>query len=363
MEGNGSQQVFAGNFLPLNQQILVDHWVSDTSFIINHGLMHGIHPGTVVNLLNATTRKKEGEAYINYSSSVNSTGVTTKTFDKSLPYLLEVVTYGVPENLIGVKLVNTKSKHKNIEEDIKTLLKSNNWISLTSPADFMLEVSSKGNETLIELVEIGDGIRWSANVPVGNQLEISQKQELIKALETGRRTKFIRNLPDGGPYGKEVDVLISFENNSNSPDEIKIPTGAEYKFTITNNSRDRLYFNIINILSTNFTSILLPLPEDQPQDYSIGAGQTFTVDGIYVDENAMAGKEYMRVVLSPRVIDLRPVFDNTRDENKKRNISGAFEQWLNNGISENKISTRTRSNGTNEVTVMSAGFIVIKQPL
>src|SRR5690606_14544495 len=45
VEGNGSQQVFAGKFLPDVKQSLVDHWVSDTSFIFNHGLMHGIYPG------------------------------------------------------------------------------------------------------------------------------------------------------------------------------------------------------------------------------------------------------------------------------------------------------------------------------
>jgi len=79
-----------------------------------------------------------------------------------------------------------------------------------------------------------------------------------------------------------------------------------------------------------------------------------------VDEDAAPGKEFLRVVLRSTSLDLRPVFEDVPPGQKKRSMGSGFEKWLDDGL-ENTSATRTRSMGAEAVTVVSAGFTVIKK--
>jgi hypothetical protein len=360
MEGDGSQQVFAGSYQPIVKQQQVDKWTSDSVFLVNMGQLQGIYPGTVVKLLDASTRAPLGNATIVESDAVSCMGKTKTAFDRAQPYLVEIVSYGTPGISTTLHLVVNKGVSKQVADSMKAWLKRQPRIKPADNADFQLELSAEGNLTKMELIEVGDAVRWNTTVPNGKVPSAADMQALESSLKASNRTRYLRSLPDGGPVQANVQVLIESEGAKDATNEWKLTPGTPYSLHIVNNSESKLYFNLLNILSTNESQVLLPQPGEQPQDYSIGVGDTFHIEGISVDDDAAPGKEFLRVVFRSSPLDLRPVFEDTPPGQKKRSINSGFEKWLDDGL-ENTGATRTRGMGAESVTVVSAGFTVVKK--
>ncbi len=245
-------------------------------------------------------------------------------------------------------------------DDLKQWISAQSFVQLSESGDFMLQLTGDKNGTNMELVESGDALRWNTNVAANALLSDGDKKQLQAQLQAGARSKLLRNMPDGGPLSDKVRIDLEYQGVvTKATEETKLPRGAYYKLTIYNNSTEVLYYNLINILSTNETSVLLPAPGTQAQDFSIRPGLSVPIDSIQVDLDAKPGKEFMRVVLSPRVIDLRPVFEPPAPGDKKRGGTGPFEQWLGSVLDSNGKKPTTRSLGSDEVTVASNSFLVI----
>lgn len=360
MEGDGTQRVFAGSYQPQVKQQQVDKWTSDSVFLVNMGQLQGIYPGTVVKLIDAGTKANLGTAVIAESDAVSCMGKTKTAFNRAQPYLVEVVSYAAPGIAATMHVVVNKGVNKTLADSMKAWLKRQPRIKQSNNADFQLELTASGNNTTIELIEVGDAVRWETTLPNGQLLGPSQIQQLESSLKASNRTRYLRSLPDGGPAQAKVQVLIESEGAKDASNEWKLTPGAAYSLHIVNNSEARLYFNLLNILPTNESQVLLPQPGEQPQDYSVGVGDTFHIEGISVDDDATPGKEFLRVVLRSSPLDLRPVFEDVPPGQKKRSIGTGFEKWLDDGL-ENTSATRTRSMGAEAVTVVSAGFTVIKK--
>ncbi|HSC54139.1 MAG TPA: caspase family protein [Phnomibacter sp.] len=359
MEGDGTQKIFAGNYLPQLKQIRVDKWTSDTVFVVNMGELQGVYPGTVVKLLDPSTKVNLGNAVIQETDAVSSIGKTNHSFNKAQPYIVEVVSYASPGIATTLRMVVNKGVNKSLADSLKAWIKTQPRIQESNNAEFQLELTQAGNNTLIELVELGDAVRWNTSLPNGQKLSTTQLQQLGAAVKASNRTRYLRSLPDGGPAVSGVQVFIESEGSKDATNEWKLKPGAPYTLHIVNNSETRLYFNLLNILPSNVSQVLLPQPGEQAQDYSIGVGDTFHIEGISVDEDAKPGKEFLRVVLRTTSLDLRPVFEEPQPGSKRRSVGSGFEKWLDDGL-ENTGASRTRGMGAEAVTVVSTGFTVIK---
>ncbi|MCU0394635.1 MAG: caspase family protein [Chitinophagaceae bacterium] len=360
MEGDDRQQVFGGQYLPRSEQQVVDHWTSDTSFVVNMGQLQGIYPGTVLKLQHPATRATLGSARVVESDPVNCTAVPTQKLDKSQPYAVVVESYGTPPVQLGLKVVPAEGVDRGMTTSLEQWAQQLPGVSLSAPPDLMLAISKDGSQTRLELVEAGDAVRWQGIFASGQVPDEAGTKAIQAALQAYARTRFLRSLPDGGPLSGKIELRIEAEAGRDASAEWKLNRGSLYKFIIVNNSDTRVYFNLLNILPTNQTHVLLPQPGDMPQDYSIGAGQSFEIPEIMVDTDAAAGKEWLKVVCSARPLDLRPVFDTGGSETRTRSVGGDFEQWLNESLDKTN-STRTRSAGAQAVTVVSTGFTVMAQ--
>ncbi|HSR40486.1 MAG TPA: caspase family protein [Phnomibacter sp.] len=360
MEGDANQQVFSGNFLAKEDQQKIDRWLSDTSFIVSMGQLQGIYAGTELNILNASNRSLLGTAIISESNPVSCVGNTSKPFDKAQPYLVTVKSYGTPPVLLGMKVVANKGVNEKqkalIEEWVKTLP----GVQLSDNADYMLALANVNGQCNMELVETGDAIRWKGAEANGKKPSDETTKSITAALQQGARSRFLRSMPDGGPLAGQIELVIEAQAEKDASNEWKLNRGMPYKFTIINNSPVRVYYNLLNILPTNETSVLLPAPPESPQNYSIGPGQRIVEDGIMVEVNAALGKEWLKIICSVRPIDLRPVFATEKKGTQTRGVGGVFEQWLNESL-EHTNTVRTRSAGPDAVTVVSAGFTVVEK--
>jgi hypothetical protein len=360
MEGDANQQVFSGKYLAKEDQQKIDRWESDSSFIVNMGQLQGIYAGTELNILNAANRSVLGTAIISESNAVSSVGKTTKPFDKSQPYLVTVKSYGTPAVQLGVKVVVNKGVNDKQKALIEEWVKKLPGVQLSDNADYMLALTNANGQCNMELVETGDAIRWKGAEAAGKQPSEETTKSINTALQAGARSRFLRSMPDGGPYAGQIQLIIEAQAEKDASNEWKLNRGMPYKFTIINNSQMRVYYNLLNILPTNEAAVLLPMEGESPQNYSIGPGQQIVEDGIAVDDNAAFGKEWLKIICSVRPIDLRPVFATEKKGTQTRGVGGVFEQWLNESL-EHTNAVRTRSAGPDAVTVVSAGFTVVEK--
>lgn len=358
MEGDGTQRVFAGNYLPQNSVLQVDRWTSDSTFIIQQGQLQGIYAGTLAEVKQAGNNTTITTAIVTESNAFSAVLQPRKQVDKTIPYNIHILSYGAPTVQLHITVQVQKDVPKATADALQAWLKKQPGVTLSSAGDYLLTLSQIKTGTYIELMEKGDIILYSRSIGSAKITDKEVQQNLQQALKACARTRYLRQLNDGGPMAEKVQVQIIAEGMKDASNEWKLSPGAAYKLVITNNSDTRLYFNILNVLPNAQSKVLLPEAGEQPQDYSIGPGQLFEVEGIQVDATAAAGREYLRVVLSTRPIDLRPIFDATPDESRKRNIGGTFEQWLNESLQQTG-TARTRS-GNDEVTIVSTGFQVVK---
>lgn len=359
MEGDGTQQVFAGSYLPQSKQLQVDRWTSDSTFIIQQGQLQGIYAGTLVQVKTAGSNSTVTTAVVTESNALSSVLQPRQQIDKAMPYNIHIISYGTAAVQLHITLQADKTVPKTTTDAVQAWLKKQPGVVLSSAGDYLLLLSKATNGTSMELLEKGDVVQHSTTLATGKTFDAAMQQQWQQALKATARSRYLRQMNDGGPLADKVQVIIAAEGMKDASNEWKLTPGSEYKISIINNSDTRLYFNLLNILPNAKSQVLLPQPDEQPQDYSVGPGQPFEIDGIAVDDNATEGREYLRVVLSIRPIDLRPVFEETPDNSRKRNIGGTFEKWLNESL-ENTGTVSTRS-GNDEVTIVSAGFQVVKK--
>lgn len=359
MEGDGTQQVFAGSYQPQSKQMQIDRWTSDSTFIIQQGQLQGIYAGTLVAVKRAGSNAALTTAVVTESNAVSAVLSPKQRLDKATPYSIEVLSYGTAAVQLNLSIDVAKNVPKATADAVQSWLKKQPAVRVSANGDYLLQLSQTTGGTYMELIEKGDITQYSTTLATGKTFDATLQQQWQQALKASARTRYLRQLNDGGPMAEKVVIQITAEGLKDASNEWKLTPGTEYKVSITNNSDTRLYFNLLNVLPNAKSQVLLPQPDEQPQDYSIGPGQTFDIDGIAVDETAVEGREYLRVVLSIRPLDLRPVFDSSPDESRKRNIGGAFEQWLNESL-QNTSAVKTRS-GNDEVTIVSTGFQVVKK--
>jgi hypothetical protein len=337
----------------------IDRWTSDSTFIIQQGQLQGIYAGTLVAVKRAGSNAALTTAVVTESNAVSAVLSPKQRLDKATPYSIEVLSYGTAAVQLNLSIDVAKNVPKATADAVQSWLKKQPAVRVSANGDYLLQLSQTTGGTYMELIEKGDITQYSTTLATGKTFDATLQQQWQQALKATARTRYLRQLNDGGPMAEKVVIQIAAEGLKDASNEWKLTPGTEYKVSITNNSDTRLYFNLLNVLPNAKSQVLLPQPDEQPQDYSIGPGQTFDIDGIAVDETAVAGREYLRVVLSIRPLDLRPVFDSSPDESRKRNIGGAFEQWLNESL-QNTSAVKTRS-GNDEVTIVSTGFQVVKK--
>jgi hypothetical protein len=354
MEGNANQQLFAGNYKNPESRLYIDRWVTDSSFVLAAGSLQQLIAGTELALIDPDTKKQVAMATVQSASPVESIAITKTKLNKSGLWICEIRSTPVPPFSLAVNY------------DLKTLPKS--WIPTLDKAikEFGFTIKSDHPDCWISyvadtglvVITKSNGIAYSDATAGKNKITEQNMAALQTALKQMAKVQYMRNLPDGGSLAETVKwEVIPHIKNPETPQDFVFTAGSLFDLKLTNKGSKPVYFSLINLLPDGTMEVLLPDAASAVEDFSVQPGESFEITDNSIESNATKGREFLRVMVSERPFDLRPVFNNGA---KKR--SGNLSNWeavMEEVMKTDKgVSTKKRSVGVSEVTLLTQSFLI-----
>ena len=362
IEGNTNQQIFSGNYISRDETIPVQKWLSETTFIINQGELNSIKKGTAIKVV-ATGGEVVAEGTIKQVSTFQSICELNTALSKTEAYEVKIDAVNNGNFSASLFIRNAADKPGSaIEKQVSKLVQGYPFLSLNTNADFMIDIAKTASGTKLSLVEKGDSIHWNKNLAKGDTLLSADFNNLMVDIKKAMRVKYFRTMNDGGSLANNMDVEIIPKGSAKTEGEIWMKPLSLYDIKLTNNSDNNVYYTIIDLMPDNEVKVLLPTEYDEPQDWFLRAGQSYTISDVEVDENTPKGKEFFKVIFTKTPMDLRSVFNRKRTRSSAGLIS--FEQAVDDMFSDGKANQTTRSNIGNvkvdEVGILTRSFSIIK---
>ena len=363
IEGDLDQQVFSGAYTKRDEILIINKWLNDSTFIINAGSLDNINKGSTFKVYGLTGNQVAAEGRIIQVNIFQSAGVINKGIDKSQAYQVkwDAMNQGAFSASLFINTHNNASKQLvALKTQLTDLIKAYPFLSLDNNADYMLDLNAKSNGAAqLSLIDKGDSTRLQMEIAQG-KLSDDNKKQLIDHIKSAIRVKYIRSLNDGGSLVGGVKLEIIPKNAAINPNELFLNPLDEFSIRITNNSDNKLYYTIIDLMPDNEAKVLVPEETATPQDYVLGAGQSFTIEGVQVDPGTPRGKEFFKVIFAKSPLDLRSIFNRTKT--RSRNELMSFEKAMDDMFEEANDKMATRSSIGNvkvdEVGILTTGFTV-----
>jgi hypothetical protein len=362
IEGNKSQEIFSGKFVPKQDIITVQKWFNDSTFSVNVGLLNSLQPGSTVKLFKLNTTEPIATGYIKNVSTFQSICVADKALNKSEAYevKLEAVNNGAFTASLFIK--KSDKSATGLEKQINSLVKHYSFLSLNDNADFMLDIANKdGKAYSLSLIEKGDSIRWTKDIKKGDTITGADFKELLDDIKKAMRIKYFRTMSDGGALSADVSVEIIPRHKSADSNDIRMKPLDLFDIKITNNGTQTLYYTIIDLMPDNEVKVLLPADGEEPQDRAIRPKSSFIIPEVEVDANTPRGKEFFKAIFTKTPMDLRNIFARKQTRSTRSNFL-SFEEVVDDMYKETSGLSKTRSNITNvkvdEVGIITRGFTI-----
>lgn len=372
IEGNLTQQVFEGKFNKPSDEIILTiaktdkQAKEDSVFVINKGAFDNISKGSTCKIFVAGSKEPVAEGTIVTVGSFESAGVTKKLLKKETAYraVIDQVSFGEFSTAIAVNELGINNSR--LKSQVTALFQPYQFISLKNNADLMLNINEQNARVRMELFDRGDSTRWVKELSASDTLSATDKEELIASIKNSTRIKYLRSLPDGGDLSKNLIAQIIPKNNNsavNTSGEMVFKPGDIFTMNVTNNSKEDLFFSIIDIMPNNEMQVLIPTPTRLPQDYHLAPKETKTFT-VGVDANTPSGKEVYKVFITRSPIDLRQLFDR-KTRAAHRGVTMSLEDMINDTFKDSEDAAATRSVVSNvkldEAGMLTVGFTVKKQ--
>ncbi|MBI3717487.1 MAG: caspase family protein [Sphingobacteriales bacterium] len=372
IEGNLTQQIFEGKFNKPSDDIVLTiaktdkQAKEDSVFVINKGALDNISKGSTCKIFVAGSKEPIAEGTIVTVGSFQSAGVTKKLLKKEVAYraVMDQISFGDFSTSVAVNEKGTNSHQ--LKSQVASLFQPYQFISLKNNADLMLNINEQNAKVRMELFDRGDSTRWVKELSASDTLSAADKEELIASIKNSTRVKYLRSLPDGGDLSKNLIAQLIPQHISstvNPNGEMEFKPGDTFTMNVTNDSKENLFFSIVDIMPNNEMQVLIPTPKREPGDYELGPKETrsFTIG---VDANTPSGREVYKVFITREAIDLRKLFDR-KNKAAHRAISMSLEDMINDTFKDSGDAAATRSVVSNvkldEAGILTVGFIVKKQ--
>lgn len=372
IEGNLAQQIFEGKFNKPSDDIIVTiaktdkQAKEDSVFVINKGAFDNISKGSTCKIFVAGSKEPIAEGTIVTVGAFQSAGVTKKLLKKEVAYraVMDQISFGDFSTSISVNEKGTNSHQ--LRSQVTSLFQPYQFISVKSNADLMLNINEQNTKVRMELFDRGDSTRWVKELSSTDTLSASDKEELITSIKTSTRVKYLRSLPDGGDLSKSLIAEIIPKNtntNAKLKGEMEFKPGDIFTMNVTNNSKEDLFFSIVDIMPNNEMQVLIPTPAREPAEYHLGPkeSRSFTIG---VDANTPSGREVYKVFITREAIDLRKLFDR-KNKVQHRSLNLSLEDMINDTFKDSEDVVATRSVVSNvkldEAGILTVGFTVKKQ--
>jgi hypothetical protein len=364
IEGNTSQVVFSGLY---NKEeagyATVRQVIGEKGFSIEKGLLSNIAVGTTLTIYKAGSTEPYAEGKIEKVNYFQSLGVADKPLSKSVAWRvkLDAINYGEFSAALVFQTPSKTQATDVLQNQVRNNIKPYRYLTISPNADLVLDMvpTSTGSINL-SLLEKNDSTRWSTVINAGDTLSSHDMEALLSQVKNAIRVKYLRSLDDGGDLAKGVEVKIVPQQEQSNPSEIIMKPGDRFNLKLTNNSPNIVFYTILNITSDNKISVSVPGPTGDPGLYQLSPGMVKEFTRSRVDENAVNGKEILKVILSREPIDLRSILERK----KERSLSTSMQAMMEDLFKDSKDERATRSDVSNvnlaETGVITAGFTVVR---
>lgn len=350
VEGNTHQVIFSGKYLPAEERDFVrvgsresGASADDSVFIFNKGQLDNVTAGLTGNLYLAGKNERYAHAVIRRADPFASVGVADKLLKKNESYELRLDEESYGSFSATVKLNKTSAMPARLEKQVQQYLAGYSFIRIDNAADFLLQVDA---DKTASLVDRNRTTWWKADVS-GDTLSTADKKQLITDIRQAMRTQYIRSLPDGGDLAPLVTARIIPAGDTT---QTIFRAGDNYALRINNNSKDKLFYTVLDIYPDNHVEVLYPSRQKEPADYTIEKNN-FVQRKLSVSAGTASGVEFLKIIVSKEPMDLRGVFDRSI----RREAMGSFQSMLDDLFNDHSGEGGTRA----DITAVKTGEVGI----
>lgn len=364
IEGNTNQLLFSGKYASKEEKTYVRVGYKgneDTVFVIERGMMDNMMPGTTGQLFKAGTNLPFANAVIRKAENFKSIGVADKKLVKADLYEFKPTAenYGGLQAAIKLNYNRSDLGEKQMMEQVKEFIKPYSFLSFSEQADFQLELKPvlAGKRAL--LTDRNNDTVWTSDIS-NYLLSADEEKQMIKGIKRSLRVKYLRTLPDGGDLQKDISASIVPAQEYQPSRGVYLVAGDLYSLNIRNNSKQNLYYTVLDIYPNDEVEVLYPYKGKEPADYLVEANSTVTRK-LKVSSGSPTGVEFLKIIVSKEPMDLRSVFEKTVRRDRMQSFQTALDDLFND--KEGKPATRAdvSSIKVEEVGIITVSF-TIKKP-
>ncbi len=314
IEGNTSQEIFSGRYLPVRERNIIRVGLkeaasnsSDSVFTLNRGMMDQLSVGVTGTIYPLGKETPVATAVIRKTSHFSSVGVASVLLKKSETYELRLTeaNYG---NLSALLQFDKQDKlPSGTEKQVRKLLSPYAYISFSDQrADFQLRQSATATGRQVELTDRNNQLVWSAPLTPADTVAAADQLILIRGIRNALQVKYLRTMPDGGELSQWVTAEILANNGGRTA--LEFTEGDQYTLKLVNNSEYKLFYTVLDIYPDNKVDVLYPYKGKEPADYSMEKKNPVERK-LTVSKGSPTGVEFLKIIVSKEPMDLRGVFE------------------------------------------------------
>jgi len=366
-EGRVNQLVFSGKYNPSEKKnyIMVSYpgappSEKDSVFTLNQGMFDEVSEGVKGKIFPAGKNQAIASAVIRKVSHFSSLGVADKSLLRSEAYEFrpDDESYGTLQAIFSFK--KTDNAEPLFEKPIRTLLEKYSFAGFNGPADFQFEPSDSLYKNHIRLRDRNNRLIWQGELTGTNSLSAESGKQLVRNIKQMLRIRYLRSMPDGGSLESVVSAEILPPSENSGGTDIILGPGDIYTIRIRNNSDQKLFYSVLDILPNDSVEIVYPYKGKAAAGYSIEK-KSYVERKLKISAGSPSGTEILKIVVSKEPMEqLWGVFEQSAN----RGELNSFENMLNElfGNTENENSTRAdiASVRAEEIGISTLSFTVRK---
>ena len=367
-EGNKQQLIFSGQYQAKENKVYIrvgykeSTGTTDTIFTVDKGLLDNIANGTRCKIFKAESKDIYSYGIIKRVENFRSYGTAEKSLNKSELYEVQMdeENYGNLDAGLKLSFIEADAASKNLEKQVKQLIKTHSFIKIANKADFELEVKNSKEGKTATLTDRNNKPVWSTSLLNSDSLSAQDKKQLILDIKKALRIKYLRTMPDGGELAQYVTAEIIPVKEYNKAAGIELEIGDGYALHVRNNSSQNLYYTVLDIYPDDNVELMYPYSGKEPADYIVEKNNV-VVRKLGVSKGSPAGVEILKIIVSKEPMDLRSVFEKKITRDNMQSFQTVIDDLFNEKQGQAATRGEISSIKAEEIGIISVSFIIKKQ--
>ena len=368
IEGNKQQLIFSGQYQAKENKVYIrvgykeSTGTTDTIFTVDKGLLDNIANGTRCKIFKAESKDIYSYGIIKRVENFRSYGTAEKSLNKSELYEVQMdeENYGNLDAGLKLSFIEADAASKNLEKQVKQLIKTHSFIKIANKADFELEVKNSKEGKTATLTDRNNKPVWSTSLLNSDSLSAQDKKQLILDIKKALRIKYLRTMPDGGELAQYVTAEIIPVKEYNKAAGIELEIGDGYALHVRNNSSQNLYYTVLDIYPDDNVELMYPYSGKEPADYIVEKNNV-VVRKLGVSKGSPAGVEILKIIVSKEPMDLRSVFEKKITRDNMQSFQTVIDDLFNEKQGQAATRGEISSIKAEEIGIISVSFIIKKQ--